>query len=133
MKTPSFIATGLALSLAALALTACGSPTAEAPAAGGAMSSLEPIDAVPLPLDENPMAPIQVAAPAPKSDDADEDSKSDAADAPAEPIEVASPAETKPAAEARPAKIVAEPRPSREPATPPPAQPAEPGKPVLTF
>ncbi|MDB5420822.1 MAG: hypothetical protein JWR59_769 [Brevundimonas sp.] len=49
--------------LAALAVSACGDRTTVPGAAGGSgLASEEPIDAVPLPLDDNPLSPPPVVA-----------------------------------------------------------------------
>lgn len=138
MKTPSFGPAQLAvLGLAAIALAACGSPDAQTPASGGApMSSLEPIDAVPLPLDDNPMAPVRVSQPIAKTDKKAEDSEAVVAETPLDPT--ATPvASIEPAA---PPRIVVAPRPATAPAAPKPVSrpspapdPAEPERPVLNF
>ncbi|CAN5148261.1 hypothetical protein BH09PSE1_BH09PSE1_19680 [soil metagenome] len=130
MKTPSFVAVGLAV----LALAACGSPDAQAPAAGeSAMSALEPIDAVPLPLDDNPLSPPPVATPAKKADE-----KTDATDPAAETPEATEAAAATAAADptVKPPRIVVAPREPASPASPKPTPtpaPTEPEKPVLNF
>ncbi|CAN5378578.1 hypothetical protein BH10PSE1_BH10PSE1_11440 [soil metagenome] len=137
MKTPSFIVAGLAV----FALSACGSPDAQAPAAGGtAMSSLEPIDAVPLPLDDNPLSPPPVVEPEKKSDKAEDPAKADDATATATEAAAATGAET----DVKPPRIVVAPRAPLAVASPKPAStpaptpaprvaPAEPERPVLNF
>lgn len=145
MKIASFIT----LAAAGVVLASCGSHEADAPAAvGGTMSSLEPIDAVPLPLDENPMPRAtyvaQVASPADKPVTAEKT----AAVAATEPATTATTtvAAVAPAApaETRPPRIVVAPRPVTTVAPPAPApapapapQPRatsnEPERPVLNF
>lgn len=134
MKTPPFIAAAFVLA----ALAACGSPDAQAPTAVGGESSLEPIDAVPLPLDDNPLVHPPVAAPAPKAAAKTETPADAATEAPTDPA--TAPAAT-PAADAdaaKPPRVVVRPRepvaaPTPAPASPPAPARGEPEKPVLTF
>ena len=125
------------LALAALVLVSCGQQ-ASVPGAPGqtAESSLEPIDAVPLPLDANPLTPPPAAEPAPRAE-AKTDEKPDAETAAAAPpITVAVPekASTTAATAAEPAvRARVAPAPAPREATPPPPEKTEPEKPVLNF
>lgn len=130
MKTPSFVAAGLSV----IALAACGSPDAQAPAAGGAaLSSLEPIDAVPLPLDDSsPLDTPPVAAPTAKPAEKADADKADAGDVAAKPEDTTAVVET----DARPPRVVITPRaPAASPTVKPTPEPthAEPERPVLNF
>lgn len=136
-RTPLLIVAGLA----ALTVAACGDHGA-APGVGGAtgMASEEPIDAVPLPLDDNPLSPppvvVPVAAPV-KTADAEAPTVTDPAASTTEPA--AAPVVTL-EAPAKPPKVVVAPREPSRPAerpgdrpAPPAAQDREPEKPVLNF
>jgi hypothetical protein len=141
------------LGLSALALSACGDPASAPGAPGGsAASSLEPIDAVPLPLDDNPLARPVVAAPvakaeetAPETDEATAEAEAEASTADLNAAQPATGAALNgqplpPRAETprTPAPRIAVP-PPREPARmterPVPAAPPEkaPDRPVLNF
>ena len=125
------------LVLAALGLVACGQQ-ASVPGAPGqtAESSLEPIDAVPLPLDDNPLTPPPATEPAPRAEAKTDDKAEAETESAAAPITVASPekASTTAATAAEPApRPRVAPAPAPREASPPPPEKSEPEKPVLNF
>lgn len=144
VRTPIVIAAAAAV----LGLSACGERGAGGGAPGATAASFEePVDAVPLPLDENPLTPPPVAEPVvaaeKKTDEAE--SQVDPAEAPilVTPPQAAAPNATPPqgpAATARPAPPRETSRPTPTPAPQPAPQPvpspeprSEGERPVLNF
>jgi len=126
--------------VSALALSACGDGATASGGPGGArLASEEPIDAVPLPLDDNPLsapAPVVVAATTEAKPAVVEEATT--TETTAEPV--TTPAALAPDPAAKPARVVVAPRePSRpverpvERPAPPPVPEKEGDKPVLTF
>ena len=124
-----------ALAFAALVLVGCGQQ-ASVPGAPGqtAESSLEPIDAVPLPLDDNPLTPPPVIQ-QPRAE-AKSDHKPEAETAEASAPTTAPDPETTGTTTAEPAprpRVAPAPTLAPREASPPPPEKSEPEKPVLNF
>ena len=139
-RTPVLIAAVMV----ALTLSGCGDRTAASGGSGGTrLASEEPIDAVPLPLDETPVPPppveakvVAVAAAEPKPEDAAVVALSETTPAAIGPEAATQPPKAIVVPTRDPARTLTRPAPTPAPTAPPaPAQAPEKSsdRPVLTF